>query len=73
MAASTLSRRRLGKDGPQVTAMGLGLMGLSGSYGTKQDDEERFKFMDRAVELGMTFWDTSESVSRRPSMFPARV
>ncbi|KAI1380143.1 putative aldo-keto reductase, partial [Hypoxylon crocopeplum] len=53
--------RQLGKNGPMVTAMGLGLMGLSqGPYGSIPSDEERFKFLDRAFELGETFWDTSD-------------
>ena len=55
--------RRLGKEGPNVPAMGLGLMSLAGAYGTPPSDEERFKLLDRAVELGETFWDTSECVS----------
>jgi aryl-alcohol dehydrogenase-like predicted oxidoreductase len=59
---SPLPLRSLGANGPQVPAMGLGLMTLSGSYGTKTNDEERFKFLDRAVELGETFWDSSELV-----------
>lgn len=32
-------------------------MGLAGAYGTVGDDEERFKILDRAYELGETFWD----------------
>ncbi|KAK0614922.1 putative aldo-keto reductase [Bombardia bombarda] len=49
----------LGKDGPQVPALGLGLMGLSSFYGTAPPDEERFKFLDRALELGCTHWDSA--------------
>ncbi|KAI8964543.1 putative aldo-keto reductase [Daldinia sp. FL1419] len=53
--------RRLGKDGPLVPAIGLGLMGASYSvYGKELDDEERFKLLDRALELGETFWDTAD-------------
>lgn len=44
-----------------VPALGLGLMGMShGTYGTIPSDDERFALLDRAVELGETFWDTSE-------------
>jgi len=35
-------------------------MGLSGSYGKIDEDTERFKVLDRAYELGCTFWDTSD-------------
>ena len=35
-------------------------MGLSSGYGTTESDEERFKVLDRAFELGSTFWDTSD-------------
>lgn len=52
--------RKLGKNGPKVPALGFGLMGLSFAYGTIPSDEERFKVLDRAVELGATFWDSSE-------------
>ncbi|KAI0851139.1 putative aldo-keto reductase [Daldinia vernicosa] len=53
--------RHLGKNGPLVPAIGLGLMGASYSvYGKELDDEERFKLLDRALELGETFWDTAD-------------
>jgi aryl-alcohol dehydrogenase-like predicted oxidoreductase len=53
--------RTLGKEGPKVPAMGFGLMGMSYiPYGSVPSDEERFALLDRAVELGATFWDTSE-------------
>ncbi|KAL1852458.1 hypothetical protein VTK73DRAFT_9211 [Phialemonium thermophilum] len=51
----------LGKNGPLVPAMGLGLMGMSvPSYGAFPGDEERFAILDRALELGSTFWDSSD-------------
>lgn len=52
--------RKLGKNGPGVPALGFGLMGLSGGYGIHPSDEERFQILNRAVEFGETFWDTSE-------------
>ncbi|KAJ9605023.1 hypothetical protein H2200_010412 [Cladophialophora chaetospira] len=60
MSVSTVPLRKLGKDGPSVPALGFGLMGLSGMYGETGDDEERFQILDRAVQLGETFWDTSD-------------
>lgn len=53
--------RKLGKNGPKVSPIGLGLMGLTYQvYGAFPDDEERFKFLDRAHEIGQRFWDTAE-------------
>jgi aryl-alcohol dehydrogenase-like predicted oxidoreductase len=61
MPSNTVPLRTLGKNGPQVPAMGFGLMGMSYlTYGSLPSDEERFAILDRAVELGNTFWDTSE-------------
>lgn len=50
--------RALGKNGPQVSRLGLGLMGLSGHYGLPAPDEERFAFLDKAYDMGERFWDT---------------
>ena len=52
--------RKLGKHGPEVPAMGLGLMGLSVAYGAPPSDEERFRILDRAYELGERFWDSAD-------------
>ena len=60
MAAKPFPLRKLGTDGPAIPAMGLGLMVLSGAYGDRPSDEEQFKLLDHAVELGETFWDTAE-------------
>ena len=57
---SQVPKRHLGKDGPLVSAIGFGAMGLSDYYGTVPPNEERFKVLDRALELGSTFWDTSD-------------
>ena len=56
---SALPTRQLGKNGPQVTALGFGLMGLSAFYGATESDEDRFKVLDRAYELGETNWDSA--------------
>jgi aryl-alcohol dehydrogenase-like predicted oxidoreductase len=53
--------RKLGANGPQVTALGLGLMGLSMAYGTKKPDSERLAFLDHAFAAGERNWDTSSS------------
>ena len=52
--------RSLGKGGPKVSALGFGAMGLSASYGKTYENEERFRVLDRALELGSAFWDTSD-------------
>ena len=49
---ATLPTRRLGRSGPPLTAMGFGLMGLSAAYGAIESDENRFKVLDRAFEMG---------------------
>ncbi|KAG8527874.1 uncharacterized protein KY384_006790 [Bacidia gigantensis] len=55
-----LPTRQLGKDGPEVTAPGFGLMGLSAFYGAVGSDEERFKLLDAAYEMGENNWDSSD-------------
>jgi len=52
--------RQLGKNGPQVSALGFGAMGLSAFYGTPASDEERFKVIDRVIELGCTYIDSAD-------------
>ena len=54
-----MRKRKLGRDGPEVSALGLGCMGMSGSYGGRDDDEARAT-LDRAIELGVTFLDTAD-------------
>jgi len=60
MASSVLTHQ-LGKNGPGVSALGFGAMGLSASYGKIETDEQRFKVLDKAFKLGATFWDTSDA------------
>ena len=50
----------MGRDGPQVTAIGFGLMSIGGVYGPRGSDEERMALLDRAYEIGEWFWDTAD-------------
>ena len=52
-------RRRIGRDGPEVLAVGLGCMSLSGTYGTS-DDKAGEELIRRAVDLGVDHFDSSD-------------
>src|SRR4051812_18426223 len=52
-------RRRIGRDGPEVLAIGLGCMSLSGTYGTS-DDQAGIELIHRAVDLGVDHFDSSD-------------
>src|ERR1043165_4710221 len=57
-----LQKRKLGQQGLEVSAIGLGLMSMSMSYGTaeERDEKESIATIHRAIELGCTFLDTAE-------------
>jgi hypothetical protein len=56
---TTMEHRRLGKQGPTISAIGLGCMGMSEFYGTA-DDKESIATIHRALDSGITFFDTSD-------------
>lgn len=55
-----MDKRTLGRSGLSVSAVGLGCMGLSDSYGPATDRQAGIQLIRRAVELGVTFFDTAE-------------
>ena len=55
-----MQKRKLGKSGLEVSAVGLGCMGMSFSYGPPKDTKEMTSLLHAAVERGITFFDTAE-------------
>src|SRR5215470_3077751 len=55
-----MEKRKLGKSGLEVSAIGLGCMGMSFGYGPPADKQEMISLLRKAVELGVTFFDTAE-------------
>ncbi|MEN6535399.1 MAG: aldo/keto reductase [Bryobacteraceae bacterium] len=55
-----MQKRKLGKSGLEVSALGLGCMGMSFGYGPAKDKQEMIPVIRAAVERGVTFFDTAE-------------
>jgi aryl-alcohol dehydrogenase-like predicted oxidoreductase len=55
-----MQKRKLGNSGLEVSALGLGCMGMSTSYGTPPDRPEMISLLRAALERGITFFDTAE-------------
>ena len=56
-----MQKRKLGKEGLQVSAIGLGCMGLSFGLGPAADKQDAIRLIRKAYELGVTFFDTAEA------------
>ena len=56
-----MQKRKLGRSGPEVSALGLGCMGMSYGYGPAGDRREMISLIRSAVERGVTFFDTAEA------------
>jgi aryl-alcohol dehydrogenase-like predicted oxidoreductase len=54
-----IDKTNLGASGLRVSAQGLGCMGMSHAYGAS-DDSESLHVLHRALELGVSFWDTAD-------------
>jgi aryl-alcohol dehydrogenase-like predicted oxidoreductase len=57
---NAMNKRKLGKNGPEVSAIGFGCMGLSFGYGPATDTEQAIKLIRAAFDRGVTFFDTAE-------------
>ncbi len=55
-----MQKRKLGKSNLEVSALGLGCMGMSFSYGPPKDKQAMISLLHAAVERGVTFFDTAE-------------
>jgi len=55
-----MQKRKLGNSGLEVSALGLGCMGMSFGYGQPKDKQEMISLIRSAVERGVTFFDTAE-------------
>ena len=56
-----MQKRKLGKSGLEVSALGLGCMGMSFGYGPAKDKREMIPVIRAAAERGVTFFDTAEA------------
>ncbi len=55
-----MNKRKLGSQGLEVSELGLGCMGMTWAYGSP-DEQESLATLDRALELGINFFDTAEA------------
>ncbi len=60
ISGGSMQKRRLGRSNLEVSALGLGCMGMSFSYGPPKDRQEMITLLRAAVERGITFFDTAE-------------
>lgn len=56
-----MKKRKLGNSSLEVSALGLGCMGMSSAYGPAADKQERISLIRTAIERGVTFFDTAEA------------
>src|SRR5947207_14453306 len=61
MKETHMQKRKLGTSGLEVSAPGLGCMGMSYAYGPAPDRQEMISLIRSAVELGVTFFDTAQA------------
>lgn len=59
-----MQKRKLGNSGLEVSELGLGCMGLTFGYGPATNETEAIALIQKAVELGITFFDTAEAYSQ---------
>ncbi|KAJ5108831.1 NADP-dependent oxidoreductase domain-containing protein [Penicillium angulare] len=57
---ANIPTRALGRDGPQVQAVGLGLMSIGGAYGSAGSLDDKVAILDHAYSTGQWFWDTAD-------------
>ncbi len=59
-----MEKRKLGKSGPEISALGLGCMGLTFGYGPATSEVDAIALIRKAYDLGITFFDSAEAYSK---------